>query len=257
MGLSPVKRESISEQVFAQMKQMILDREWYPGERLPSEAELGTIFGVSRVTIRQALQKLAVLGLIETRTGEGSFVREADFSQTVKNAIYPPAYLQTHNIQEVLEFRSAVEVETAALAARRATEKDVRRLRELLDSQYNRKLRTPKSFADDDMEFHMVIARSTGNGLIVAVYEILREVLSDAMVQTVQTLGFDVGLPYHQQLIDAIEARDERGAIKAMKAHMDTTRAQFILQGDPAEREAPPSKNKEPRQEEDSGYEST
>ena len=227
MALNPIKKESISEQVFEQMKQQIIDREWVSGMKLPSEAELGSIFGVSRVTIRQALQKLAVMGLVETRFGEGSFVKEADLSQQVKTALLPSAYLQPHSTNEVLEFRSVIEVETAGLAARRATDKDIARLKELLARQMDEATRTVTSFAEDDMEFHMTIARSTGNALIIATYEILWDILNSAMYQTVRGFGYGGALPFHQQIIEAIEAHDEHRAIAAMKAHMENNRLLF------------------------------
>lgn len=227
MALSPIKKESISEQVFDQMKQQILDREWLPGTKLPSEAELGSIFGVSRVTIRQALQKLAVMGLIETRFGEGSFVKEADLGQQIKTALLPSAYLQPHNVDEVLEFRYVIEVQTAGLAAQRATSKDIERLKELLAHQLDASSRTVSSFADDDMEFHMTLARSTGNALIIATYEILWDILNSAMYQTVRGFGYGGAIPYHQQIIKAIEARDETQAVLAMKAHMENNRILF------------------------------
>lgn len=227
MALNPIKKESISEQVFEQMKQQIIDREWVSGMKLPSEAELGSIFGVSRVTIRQALQKLAVMGLVETRFGEGSFVKEADLSQQVKTALLPSAYLQPHSTNEVLEFRSVIEVETVGLAARRATDKDIARLKELLARQMDEATRTVTSFAEDDMEFHMTIARSTGNALIIATYEILWDILNSAMYQTVRGFGYGGALPFHQQIIEAIEAHDEHRAIVAMKAHMENNRLLF------------------------------
>lgn len=227
MALNPIKKESISEQVFEQMKQQIIDREWVSGMKLPSEAELGSIFGVSRVTIRQALQKLAVMGLVETRFGEGSFVKEADLSQQVKTALLPSAYLQPHSTNEVLEFRSVIEVETAGLAARRATDKDITRLKELLARQMDESIRTVTSFAEDDMEFHMTIARSTGNALIIATYEILWDILNSAMYQTVRGFGYGGALPFHQQIIEAIEAHDEHRAIATMKAHMENNRLLF------------------------------
>lgn len=223
MALSPIKKVSISEQVFEQMKQQILDREWLPGAKLPAETELSNIFGVSRVTIRQALQKLAVMGLVETRSGEGSFVRNAqdiDLGQQVKAALLPSAYLQANSVQEVLEFRSVIEVETAGLAAKRATDKDVEKLKALLERQMNESNRTVKSFAEDDMEFHMTLAYSTGNSLIISTYEILWDILNSTMYQTVRGFGYDAALPYHQQLIEAIEAKDEHKAIITMKAHM-------------------------------------
>ena len=229
MPLNPIKRESISEQVFEQMKLQILDRKWVPGEKLPSETELGSIFCVSRVTIRQALQKLAVLGLIETRLGEGSFVREVDVGTQVKTALIPSAYLQHHSTEEVLDFRCAVEVETAGLAAQRASEQDILELKRLLAQQMEDEAnRTPQSFADNDLAFHMTIAKSTGNSLIVATYEILGDILGSAMLHTVRSLGMNIGIPYHRKLVEAIVARGGGRAIVTMKEHMNTTRQHFL-----------------------------
>ena len=73
MGLHPVTRSSMSDQVIAQMKENIEKGIWKPEERLPGELQLCEIFGTSRVTVRNALQKLAGEGLIETRVGDGSY----------------------------------------------------------------------------------------------------------------------------------------------------------------------------------------
>ena len=73
----PVKKSSASDQVFEQLKDNLIQGTWKPGEKLASENELASLFGVSRITIRQALSRLAALGLVETRLGEGSFVEKA------------------------------------------------------------------------------------------------------------------------------------------------------------------------------------
>ena len=117
MELRPVKKESISEQVFEQMKSQISSGKWKTGEKLPSETELASIFHVSRVTIRNALQRLSTMGLVETRFGEGSFVSELNIGRQVKTVLLPSVYLQPHNVEEILQFRCAIEVETAGLAA--------------------------------------------------------------------------------------------------------------------------------------------
>ena len=74
MAIQKISRASIGDQVYQQMKDQIVNGEWKAGDRLPSENELAEQFGVSRVTVRGALQKLAALGLIETKLGDGSYV---------------------------------------------------------------------------------------------------------------------------------------------------------------------------------------
>ena len=73
-----IHRKSVSDQVFEQMRELILASEWKIGDKLPAETDLANHFGVSRSSVRQALQKLSAIGMVKTRVGEGSFVRQAD-----------------------------------------------------------------------------------------------------------------------------------------------------------------------------------
>ena len=222
MDLRPVKKESVSEQVFEQMKAQISSGSWKTGEKLPSETELAGIFHVSRVTIRNALQRLSTMGLVETRFGEGSFVSEMNIGQQVKTVLLPSVYLQPHNVEEILQFRCAIEVETAGLAAGLASDEDIKVLKDILQKQLFLKDNVT-AFAECDLDFHHAIAKCTGNSLIIATYEILRDILKTAMVKTVRSLGPDIGLPYHRKLIEAIEKHDEHAAIVTMKEHMRST----------------------------------
>ena len=226
MELRPVKKESISEQVFEQMKSQISSGKWKTGEKLPSETELAAIFHVSRVTIRNALQRLSTMGLVETRFGEGSFVSEMNIGRQVKTVLLPSVYLQPHNVEEILQFRCAIEVETAGLAATYATAEHMEVLKKILQKQFVLKDNVT-AFAECDLDFHHAVAKCTGNSLIIATYEILRDILKTAMVKTVRSLGPDIGLPYHQKLVRAIEAHDEHTAIVTMKEHMRSTFEDF------------------------------
>ena len=88
MEIRPIERTNVGEQVFDQLKQLLIEGTWTPGQRLPSENELANMLHVSRVTVRQALQKLSALDLIETRLGEGSFVKKIDVGSNM-NALIP------------------------------------------------------------------------------------------------------------------------------------------------------------------------
>ena len=92
MDLKPVRRVRLSAQIEEQLKQQLLEGRWKAGERLPSEHELSRIFQVSRVSIRQALQALSAQGLIETRSGDGSFVKQPDIRDLMQGSI-PDIYL--------------------------------------------------------------------------------------------------------------------------------------------------------------------
>ena len=73
MQITPIQKVNVVEEIFDQLQSMLIEGTWKPGDKIPSENELSETFGVSRMTIRQALQKMKALGLIETRSGSGSF----------------------------------------------------------------------------------------------------------------------------------------------------------------------------------------
>ena len=125
MGIKPIKKVNVGEQVFEQLKRMLIEGEWEPGSKIPSENELADLFNVSRITVRQALQKLNALGLIETKLGEGSFVKSVDIGESM-NALIPVMYLGEHSASQVFEFRQIIETECARLACERATEEDIK-----------------------------------------------------------------------------------------------------------------------------------
>lgn len=222
MAVKPVNKSSISEQVFEQLKQQILSGEWSVGMKIPSENELAETMNVSRVTVRQALQKLTVFGLLETRTGEGSFVQGENLGKQMKVAITPSAYLQPHTLREVYDFRRAIEIQSAGLAAEYATDEQIEKLREIYRQQMDISSDSTEQFARLDLEFHIQIARCTGNTLILTVYEVLWDILSNAMQRTVSKMGFRYAFEYHAQLVDAIAAHDPEKAEQVMRAHLKT-----------------------------------
>ena len=118
MAIKKVVKSSVSQQVFDQLQGQILAGAWKSGDKLPSENDLAAQFGVSRVTVRNALQKLSGLGLIETRFGEGSFVRGPEAGAAF-NQLVPMLYLGEETARDVLTFRRMVEGPICEIACRR------------------------------------------------------------------------------------------------------------------------------------------
>lgn len=223
--IQPIKRMNVSDQVFDQLKAQFLSGNWQPGEKIPSENELSEKFQVSRVTIRQALQRLTALGLLETRFGEGSFVKKAEVGNFM-NVLVPQAYLSKNSTLEVLEFRQVVETESAGLAAERAASEDVRQLEEIL-AEMERLKEDSLAFAKADLDFHVAVSRITRNSLIIATNSILNDILSVSMQDIVEQLGFEIGLYYHKKIINAIAANDAKAATSIMREHICKTRERY------------------------------
>ena len=221
MGIHPIKRVNISEQVFVQLKDQILKGEWKQGDRLPSENELAAALGVSRVTVRQAIQRLTALGLVETKLGEGSFIRTLT-PGAYMNHMIPMAYLNDNSMREVLEFRRAIESTTAELAAQKADERDIRALEDILQKMRDDK-DDMRKFSRADFEFHLELARMTKNSLIIETYNILSDLLKTALERIVSHRGNSQGLYYHDLLLQAVKEHDAEKCRRIMTEHLNDT----------------------------------
>lgn len=218
MGLHPVTRNSVSEQVIAQMKENIEKGIWKPEERLPGEMQLCEIFGTSRVTVRNALQKLAGEGLIETRVGDGSYVRRYSLSDAMSH-INILGSLSTQEFQELLEFRCVMEGPLCELAVMRMNEEELGRLCESYDAMVASK-HDVEAFAAADVSFHMILASCCGNQILESAYQMICANLSRVMKDIVHKRGKDSGLKYHKAILDAAKAHDAAGARAVMEQHM-------------------------------------
>jgi len=199
------------------MKQKIFDRTWEPGSRLPSEQAMCAIFGVSRVTVRNALLRLNALGLIETYLGDGSYVKEPTTASSM-NSLIPVAYLE-NDFKTILEFRMEVESGACALAAQRSTKRDIAGLRRIVKKMLSLQ-QDLDELAVVDLEFHYTIAQISRNNLIIKTYEIVSDVYAQHMKRMVNCMGGDLGVYYHDKIVTAIAEHDHAAARESMYEHI-------------------------------------
>lgn len=219
--MKPVKKASISNQVFEKLKDQIVNGKWQPGTKIPSENELTKILEVSRMTVRQALQKLVTLGLLETRQGEGTYVKKFS-ADTYLNSLIPFFVLDGPETLNVLEYRKIVEIGTVGLVVERATDEDICKLKEILKHMHQNRDNI-EEFAEEDLNFHLALARITRNPVIIKVNFIIKDVLSASMARIVKSLGTSDGLFYHGKILEAIENRDKQKAQRLMEEHVIKT----------------------------------
>lgn len=219
MPIKKVTRQSVSEQVFEQLKEQILSNEWKKGEKIPSENELAALLGVSRVTVRNALQKLISLGLIETRFGEGSFITDA-LPGISMNSLIPIAYLKENSLQEILEYRRVLEGNVAELATKKASAEDVAKLEEAYLAMEKVK-DDLEQFSKADLNFHLLLANITKNSLIIQTFYIFSDVLNRAFSQIVTKRGNSAGIYYHKLLFEAVKGGNSLDAKRIMDEHME------------------------------------
>ena len=227
LSINPIQKINAVEQVFEQMQKLLIEGTWQPGDKLPSENELSAAFGVSRMTIRQAMQKLKALGLIETRTGSGSYVREVN-PEDYLNELIPMMYIGSPSQIHVFQFREMIDSESVRIATTMADKNSLRKLEDMLDKMKKAAEEdNSTAFSKYDLKFHMIIVKMTGNPMIIKAYELLINVLKESMDYVIEKMKYEPALDYHRSVLDAMKKKDEALAEQLMREHIRQNYAYF------------------------------
>jgi GntR family transcriptional regulator, transcriptional repressor for pyruvate dehydrogenase complex len=208
--------------VVDQIEGLISNGKLKPNTLLPSQKELAIQFGVSRTVIREAMRILETKGLIEVNRGFGAKILQLSTRQIIKPLEF---ILRTESggirFDDLHQVREILEVEIAKLAAAKATELDITRLKQLMIVM-NESVNNPMFFAETDADFHAEIAKSTQNPLLFLFSETIRGLLKEYLELVVPYLNLEKDIiPYHTEILESIMSRDEEGAFIAMKKHLD------------------------------------
>jgi GntR family transcriptional regulator, transcriptional repressor for pyruvate dehydrogenase complex len=209
----------LSDKVADLLLETIHARRLQPGERLPSERELGEQFGVSRTVIREAVRALAAKGVIEVRTGSGLRVAAVDSATVSESMSLFMRGSTTLDYPKVHEVRAMLEVEVAGLAAERASREDLADLAAICSvMEADEDL---EAASRHDVEFHRAIARATHNELHLLLLDSVGEALLEIRRENLAGGSRDDTLVLHRQILERIVARDPEGARGAMREHLD------------------------------------
>ncbi len=217
LAIHPIARTKAHEEVARQLRDLMQREVLRSGERLPPERDLAKRFQVSRATIRQALSLLQSQGLVESHVGAGTFAR-TDVSSVTDLA----AALSLVNapLNDQFELRRLIEPQLARTAAAQAEEHDLDELRRHLSDQ-ERCLGEGVPFVNEDSAFHLAIAHTTKNTLLVKMVEGINELLRDSRDYSLRTAGgMRDSFEGHQRILTAIEHHDPETAHEAMTSHI-------------------------------------
>ena len=224
LALKPVARTSVSDEIIAQIVDLIARGELEPGQRLPAERELCKQFGVGRTSLREALRSLAVMGILDGRVGEGTFV-SADNEKHLANVLQWGLLLDRKRVQDLIETRLMLETQTAFLAAQRATEADLAELSTTLEGMAGA-LDQPDQYLGFDVQFHLCIARATHNSILYSLLGMIRNYLQEWIEGSLAEPAAEVGrrarlsLQEHEKIVAALRRGRAEEARQAMSAHI-------------------------------------
>lgn len=214
-----IPRERVSDRVATELLRLIGDGRLTPGERLPGERQLATMMGVSRVSIRAALQQLKEQGLLSAVQGGGTRLLASG-----RELEPDPSRLRidADNVHDLIAIRSILEVWAARRAAERATAQQIADLEDALQQTGDRG-------AQDDFRFHQAIARASGSQMYQHLIERLRDTLEAALDYERNAIlrspeEAEAVAAQHGAIVDAIRDRDPAAAAAAAQSHLDFLR---------------------------------
>ncbi|TMF54774.1 MAG: FadR family transcriptional regulator [Chloroflexi bacterium] len=216
--IEPIRRSRLYQGIVEQIESLLEKGELRPGDQLPPERALAEQFQVSRASVREALRTLELLGVVETRAGGGTFVRQVapdDLVRPLHSLI-----ARGHSVPDVIEFRGLIEPALAALAATRISDAQLAELREILAAQ-ERRVAAGEAYAEEDTRFHEVIGDSAKNELLTTMLAVVWDVLRASREQWLQTnQRAHASLDAHRRILDALSRRDAEAARTASAEHI-------------------------------------
>jgi GntR family transcriptional repressor for pyruvate dehydrogenase complex len=232
VDLKPIKTRKIYEEIVEQIKQLILDGQIKPGDKLPSERLLVESFKVSRASIREALSALEMMGLIEVKTGEGAYIRQLQ-ADSMAASITWALSMEKGSVLELLEVRRMMEVQAAGYAAERAAAEELHELESTLNSMRMNLYHSGALGEKADHSFHYNIARATHNKITIRLMDAISDHLQHLIRASRSKLyegKYTPELLYeeHVRIFTAIRDRNPEEAKKQMIIHLNGVEEEIL-----------------------------
>ena len=219
-SLKLTRGTTLSSQIVTEIRSAVFEGRLAPGSFLGSENELAKRFGVSRITVRDALRSLSATGLVEIRQGAGGGARIAKSNlDYFADALAVQFQLAGVGVEETLRAQSAIEGTAAELAAGHRTEEDLERIADALEHAA-KVANGPAAFTEASLGFHLAVAEASHNRALIALLRALRYVVwpnENKRATAEVTARVDKA---HREIFARIEARDGAGARDAMTKHL-------------------------------------
>lgn len=213
-------REPANVELTRRMLDYLLSGEFKAGQRIPSERQLAEALGVGRSAVRETVKSLSLLGLIEQRPGDGTYLTKSN-SDLLPRVIEWGLLLGERRLHELIEIRHHLEIILAGLAAERRTQDQLQRMQTLIAEMTDAGDDYPR-YVEADIAFHLEIAAASGNaglaGILESVQSLLRVWATRVISAAKET---KTSLAMHVAILEAIEKQDADGTRAAMTAHMD------------------------------------
>lgn len=221
-----VPRERLYQRVATQIQDLVVAGTLKVGDKLPSEAELGEQFGVSRTVIREATRSLVQRGLLSSEPGRGTFVTALS-PQDLSDSFGLFVRASDVSARNVIEVRELLEVKIAELAAERAQPEHLAKMKHAMEDM-DKNIELVEEFIRADFDFHMALAEATQNDIFLALVGSLVDELQDVRRASADSpAGFRRAQSYHKKIYECMRERNREGAAEAMRQHLQDVHQHF------------------------------
>lgn len=224
MSFRSVSTTRSYEQVVEQLLERIHGGEFAPNQRLPTERELGELFGVSRGVIREAIKVLNSMGVVESRQGSGTYVSD-NLAPSVSRALVLSAKPEESSLLSLMELRQSIEVLAARLAAERRTDEEIEQMNAAAQQTVTAAEEdNVHDFEDADVRFHRLVVEAARNPFLVTVHAAVRDIQRDVSSRVVMMAGsIPTVAEQHMRIATAIAEHDSVTAGAVMEEHLGVT----------------------------------
>ncbi len=224
MNFSPIQKKKTYERIIDQIQEMIYNKELKRGDKLPAERTLAQDLQVGRSAVREAFSALEMIGLIESRHGEGTFVREEPNDNFLK-PLSLVFMLEDNMEEELLEIRQVIEINAVGIATLRANIENLKEIR-----KHASLIKDNRNDLDlchrADRNFHYALARATGNRLLYKLLNSISGVMDIHFSNTMDKIvkdddKFKILIAQHKEIYQAVSNRDRDLAVSVMRKHLN------------------------------------
>jgi len=224
--LRTVHKKKVSEQIADQLLLLVEEGRIGPGDRLPPERDLAQLLGASRHAVREAIRGLEQQGVLASKQGSGTYLILGG-EQGAPAALVRALLNSRRRLAEVFQFRRILEPQIAALAAASEGQRDIAPLEEAFSRQKSA-CRLPEAVSGGqawvmaDRDFHLALARMTGNSVLVRCVEMMHEIVDQSRASELQTpRRRQASLQGHAEIMAAVKRGRPQAAARAMERHLD------------------------------------
>ncbi|HXV99003.1 MAG TPA: FadR/GntR family transcriptional regulator [Anaerolineae bacterium] len=220
MTFEPFEKDVLPKKIATRLLSLIKEKQLRPGDKLPPERELAVMMQVSRPSLREALQALAIMNIIEMRQGDGTYVTSLEPELLVEPLDFVFS-LNDSTLLELFEARKIVEVGIVALAAQRITAAEIQDLETCLEKSLKAS-DNPRAFLEADLELHKRIVTAAQNPLLGRFMDSISQLGLVSRSRTTEIPGLiKQSAADHQAIVAALKAHDPEAAQQAMLRHLD------------------------------------